>query len=256
MNKSLYQELAYYYHLTEGGKSDDLPFYIQLAQIYGSPILDYGCGSGRVSIALAREGYTVYSLDPSFQLLEIMLNMLQKDAIVNDKIRIISLDLLQSIPPISLCILAYNTFNEITDQNKQEDLLKILAKVLQPSGILAMEILPVFDYWPYLKLEQSISLEDGKGTLLSYIQFQPESDTDLFRTTCIFEQLTESGQVEKKVIGETIRRQISLGEISRLLNWAGFEIKETFESYNMKQPRNKCLLVAQPVNTSLKTENK
>jgi SAM-dependent methyltransferase len=42
---------------------EDLDFWLRLAQQQGGPILELGCGTGRVLAALAQHGYQVYGLD-------------------------------------------------------------------------------------------------------------------------------------------------------------------------------------------------
>ncbi len=41
----------------------DIPFYLQKAFEYGSPILELACGTGRVTIPLAKEGLSITGLD-------------------------------------------------------------------------------------------------------------------------------------------------------------------------------------------------
>ena len=53
-----------------GGYDLDLPLWRELADAEGSPILDVGAGTGRVTLDLARRGYEVVALDQSAELLE------------------------------------------------------------------------------------------------------------------------------------------------------------------------------------------
>ena len=48
----------------------DLPFYVEEAAASGGPILELGCGTGRVSVAVARAGVDVFGLDSSPEMLE------------------------------------------------------------------------------------------------------------------------------------------------------------------------------------------
>ena len=50
-----YRDAAEYYDLFT--VSNDIPFYLSMAEKYGSPILELACGTGRVALKLAEAGY-------------------------------------------------------------------------------------------------------------------------------------------------------------------------------------------------------
>ena len=54
----------------------DIPFYLEYAKKLNGKILELGCGTGRVSIELAKNGYFVTGLDLSESMLEIYKNKL------------------------------------------------------------------------------------------------------------------------------------------------------------------------------------
>jgi SAM-dependent methyltransferase len=56
-------ELAGLIHIHLSRQQEDLPFWRSLAAQAGGPILELGCGSGRVCLDLAKAGYPVYGLD-------------------------------------------------------------------------------------------------------------------------------------------------------------------------------------------------
>ena len=69
----------------------DIPFYLKYAKKQNGKILELGCGTGRVSIELAKNGYFVTGLDLSESMLEIYknkLNNLSKNII--EKINLIN----------------------------------------------------------------------------------------------------------------------------------------------------------------------
>ena len=61
----LYQRFAAYYDLEYAAHAADLEFYVQFALQAGGPILELGCGSGRVLRALADTGLELTGIDTS-----------------------------------------------------------------------------------------------------------------------------------------------------------------------------------------------
>jgi SAM-dependent methyltransferase len=53
-----------------GGYHADLPIWERLADEAGGPVLELGCGTGRVALYLARRGHTVVGLDHEAELLD------------------------------------------------------------------------------------------------------------------------------------------------------------------------------------------
>ena len=60
---NLQQRFVHWYDLDQGGLEEDIPFYLGLAQRTGAPVLELGCGSGRLVLALAQAGYDVTGVD-------------------------------------------------------------------------------------------------------------------------------------------------------------------------------------------------
>lgn len=65
-----YAEIAELYDLEHAGYDEDLDLYRNVAMAVGDPILELGCGTGRVLVPLAEEGHRVTGLDLSGPMLE------------------------------------------------------------------------------------------------------------------------------------------------------------------------------------------
>src|SRR5438874_377731 len=65
-----YAALARFYDLDHAGFADDLDFWRNLARQIGGPVLEVGCGSGRVLLPLARAGFEVVGIDTSAPMLD------------------------------------------------------------------------------------------------------------------------------------------------------------------------------------------
>ena len=52
-------------------RTHDIEFYTALARRIGGPVIDMGCGTGRISIAIAQQGIDVTGVDSSAAMLEL-----------------------------------------------------------------------------------------------------------------------------------------------------------------------------------------
>jgi SAM-dependent methyltransferase len=59
-----------HYDLQHAEFVDDIPFYVAQARRYGGPVLELTCGTGRITIPIASEGFEVTGLDISNVMLE------------------------------------------------------------------------------------------------------------------------------------------------------------------------------------------
>lgn len=67
------------YHAHHARYQEDIPFWLELAAQQGDPILELGCGTGRVLGYLAGAGYELYGLDKDFGMLVILRKNLALD---------------------------------------------------------------------------------------------------------------------------------------------------------------------------------
>lgn len=66
---SAHYEDPAYYTKTYRGRVEDVRYYVDLAETQGGPVLEYGCGNGRIAIPLARSGVEVLGVDKSAPML-------------------------------------------------------------------------------------------------------------------------------------------------------------------------------------------
>jgi ubiquinone/menaquinone biosynthesis C-methylase UbiE len=60
-----YEYVADHYDILTSGLEGDLDFYVGLAREAEPPVLELGCGTGRVAIPIARAGVQIVGLDSS-----------------------------------------------------------------------------------------------------------------------------------------------------------------------------------------------
>ena len=76
-----YKPSAKYYDDSYSAKADlvDVPFYVDLARSSNAPVLEIGCGTGRVLLPIAREGIEIHGIDGSAAMLEILKTKLARE---------------------------------------------------------------------------------------------------------------------------------------------------------------------------------
>lgn len=74
MPADTYQTIAKHYDAAYAEKQDlvDLPFYLDLAAQSSGPILEIACGTGRVTVPIARKGIEICGVDNSLPMLKVL----------------------------------------------------------------------------------------------------------------------------------------------------------------------------------------
>lgn len=121
----IYADPAHYDVLAQMTAPDDLPFYRDLVREHGSPVLELGAGTGRVTLALAEEGADVVGVELSPPMLAAARAKAEHAqlgvTLALGDLRSFDLDAV-----FSLVLLPYNTLNHLLDL---EDLRRCFATV-------------------------------------------------------------------------------------------------------------------------------
>lgn len=130
----MYDQIARFYDLTHASLTADLPFVLQLASETGSPILELGCGSGRLLLPLARAGHSVTGVDLSQVMLErARVRVAQEVSAVQQRITLHQADMTHFALPegtqFGLVIVPYNTLLHL-------DTAQALATLRRMKGML------------------------------------------------------------------------------------------------------------------------
>jgi ubiquinone/menaquinone biosynthesis C-methylase UbiE len=145
--KTAYQarDYARFYDWTYEGIAEDIPFYLHAAREHGSPVLELACGTGRITIPLAREGFEVIGLDLSAEMLRIAGEKLSKEpAEVRAHVRLIEADMSAFAlhETVSLAFVpAASLFHLHTDQQRSS-CLSCITRHLKPGGGVIVDLIP------------------------------------------------------------------------------------------------------------------
>jgi len=135
---SEYDELAELYDELHPGQPGDLEFYQSLAAACDPPVLELGCGTGRVTIPLARSGVPIVGLDASMA----MLTVARRKGLGVENIEWVEGDMrdFELGRRFGLIIIPYGSFQHLLSVEDQQAALAGCHRHLLPGGRLAFNI--------------------------------------------------------------------------------------------------------------------
>ncbi len=124
------------YHSHHQSYTEDLPFWQALARWQGDPVLELGCGTGRVLLPLAQDGRTIYGLDNSPAMLDFLRQRIPED--LRPRIHLLEADMtaFQVDTRFRLVLLPCNTYSTFDPQGRAAILARAFQH-LKPGGVFA-----------------------------------------------------------------------------------------------------------------------
>lgn len=230
--ESTEQRSAQFYQLYVGDFCQDIPIYLDLAAKYRGPVLDVGCGTGRVASHLAAAGHEVLGIDISRPMLEVARDQLQPWA---ERVRISQLDLRRTPLPerFRVALVTLHTFNFLIDVEEQRLFLRHLRHSVWSPGVVALDLFcplslvrpEIGDQWRTIERtygDQRILVRDLREMLTPLL----ERRIQIFRM---------NDDPEAQVV--THRRFITPWHAAELLEEAGFEGMRCIENYDLATAR-------------------
>jgi SAM-dependent methyltransferase len=201
---SRYQGLLAESYDAEQAWLDDLEFYATLAKNCCGPVLELGCGTGRLLIPLAERGIRITGLDNSKAMLRVCESKL-KDApdYVRDLVTLVQADMcrfhLGSV--FGMVFISCNTFLHLTDESSARAALKAARDHLAEDGIFVIHnLIPDLD-----------EMRASDGTTTIYEHYHPTRDTVLrtsFTATYDLDRCVEHDvMVVEELDGDTVLRK-------------------------------------------------
>ncbi len=130
-----------YYEQNENGRTTDIPFYLGKAQEANGPVLEAGCGSGRILLPLLQSGLDAEGFDYSQIMLEELSRNLSARSL-NARAWAARLeDVILDQGKYSLIISGFNTFVHLLDQDSQLGALRRLHDALRIGGTIILDII-------------------------------------------------------------------------------------------------------------------
>ena len=236
-NDDPYATLPELYDLEHEGFRDDVDLYLQLAEVVGDPILELGCGTGRVLHPLAEAGYRLTGLDRSEAMLDRARARLHG---LDDRVQLIATDMTAAdrAPggPFGLVLISLNGLMHLASVSAQRAALAAARRALDPRGMLVIDtmspdpvLLATFD--GRVQHEGSWPLPDG--TRVDRFAARIHAPTAQQIDTHLWFDLLEPTGIPRRVATRFALRYVTRSELELMLELSGFAEWKTYGSYDL-----------------------
>lgn len=235
-----YDTLAALYDLAHATLTDDLPFWQALAREHGGPVLEYGCGTGRVTLPLLRAGVDVTGIDDSPAMLARCHARLSARPALAARATLVEAGMLDFATDqrFALALLPYNTLMHLTSPADQLALLHRAHTHLGPGGVLAFDIGNPFSVLgaedPGQTLIQTFSDDEG-CTIQQFAHQRLDPAAQRSDVLWQFDRIAPDGQVSRTLVPLSYRL-IFPGELHLMLAQTGFTLLHLLGDFDYEQP--------------------
>lgn len=248
-----YDLIAPFYDSEHAQFDEDIDMYRNFAELCGGAVLELACGSGRVLLPLASDGYAVTGVDTSAKMLDIARQRLQ-DAGVASRCTLVQQDMrtLQLGRKFRMAFIALGSFSHITERADQQQALAAIRAHLSKGATFILDISNadaryMEDLGGHV-LHQGTWRRDDGTLLTHFVSPATTPDRHLLELTHFYDQHQQGGAVQRTVI-TTHLYLFGRSEMELLLEQAEFVVKDVygdydFGPYHLDSPRMICITEA------------
>jgi SAM-dependent methyltransferase len=227
------------YDLEHDAFIDDVDFYLNFVEAVGDPVLELGCGTGRLLLPIAQAGYRLTGVDRSVTMLDMAARKLAASA-VDDRVRlhIGEMTALDDVPggPFGVAILSLNGLLHVSEAGAQRAVLTAVRKALDPRGQLLIDVLnPTPE--TLRSFDHSVVHEGAwikpDGTRVDKISARRVSVATQTIWAEIWYDLTAPDGGLRRVATSMTMRYVHRSELELMLEFAGFAEWQIYGSYDL-----------------------
>jgi SAM-dependent methyltransferase len=208
----------------------DVRFWQRLAIAQSGPILELGCGTGRLTVPVARTGAHIVGIDRSLPMLARARRRLRRArlraALIRGDIRQLPF---RRRTRFDLVMAPYGMLQSLTSDRDLCQTLDAVASVLRRGGLFAIDLVPDLPRWAEYDRRVSLSGRRGRGE----IRLTESVRQDRAKGLTIFDQ----EYVERRGASRTAKRfsltfrTITVPQMRQRLERAGFRIDALLGDY-------------------------
>ena len=233
-----YRAIGEWYDAEHDAVVDDVALYVQLAEIVGDPILELGCGSGRILAPLASAGHRVTGVDRSAAMLS---RARRRLADAGSSEAFLALGEMDQLPTDlagrhGLVILSHNTLLHATTSESQRAVLTAARTALDPRGMLVLDVINPIGHLGQPE-DGRVTVEGrwptGDGGSVSKFSIRTGDPATQRISTDIWYDYVEPDGAVRRTTTRLELRFVTAAELLLLLELCGFVEPQLYGSYDL-----------------------
>ncbi len=218
--------------------AEDIPFYVDEAKRSGGPVLELGCGTGRVSIPIAKAGVDIVGVDFSEPMLAVARGKSESLSSSDGALTLVHADMrdLSLGQTFRLVIVPFRGFLSLLTVEDQVKTLENVKRHLEPGGRLVFNVF-VPDLNMLLQegdtayhLRDVIDPDTGSRLVL-WQQSAYDNHNQLINARVSVEDLDANGSVVNKLYRDFQLRYAFRWELHHLLVSCGYDVVDLFGDF-------------------------
>lgn len=211
----------------------DVAFWRRLAAAQEGPVLELGCGTGRVTVPVAKAGARVIGIDRSGPMLDRGRQRLRR-AKLHERASLVRGDIrtlpFRGRPGFNLVMAPYGILQSLTREADLKAALASVARVLRRGGLFGIDLVPDLPRWAEYEGRRSFAGRSGAKKHLTLVESVRQ---DRARRLTIFDhEYIERRGRERRVHRFSLTfRTLSVPQMARRLEAAGFAIDAVLGDY-------------------------
>ena len=231
----IYEHIAELYDWEHDRYGEDLDFYRALAKRTGGPVLELGCGTGRVLADLAADGHHCIGVDASAAMLARARQRLSGRRLDADLLEA-PMQEFSSPRAARLAVIALDSFGHLLTQDDQLRALATIRSALTDGGLLVIDVSNGNNHGePRDELSHHITAAgtDGQTLITKWVSRATDPSEQIDDLIYWYDVVDADGVVRRTTVQFELR-YFTRFELTLLLERAGFTVETLYGSYDLE----------------------
>ncbi len=234
-----YAGIADLYDLEHESFADDVDFYLNFIQVVGDPVLELGCGTGRLLTGIAEAGFRVTGVDRSEAMLERARTRIEESGLEHlVQLHRGEMTAADEAPggPFGIAILALNGLLHLPDARSQRAALASVRRALDPRGMLLIDVLnptpETLRGLDHSLVHEGVWVTEDGTRVDKFAARRIAAATQTIATELWYDLIGSDGSL-RRVATSMPMRYVHRAELELMLEFAGFAEWQVYGSYDL-----------------------